>query len=151
LKISTQQEVGDVFEQGLISGYFRVALQKVQGMDNELLILITDDRDEETADGSKGWATGATHGLADKITALKQVKLPIADLEKKMEVFLTLVGRLFRKADQQATAESGMRLKEVELQVEISGEGEIRLVAGGKAAAKGAITLRFERVESGKP
>jgi hypothetical protein len=148
LKISTQQEVGDVFEQGLILGYFRVALQKVQDMDNELVILITDDRAEETADGSKRWLTP---GLADRITALKQVKLPIADLEKKMEVFLTLVGRLFRKADQQATAESGMRLKEVELQVEISGEGEIRLVAGGKAAAKGAITLRFERVESGKP
>jgi len=117
-------------------------------MDDQLLILITDDREEETSDGSKGWATRGTNIVKDKVAALKQVKLPIADLEAKMETFLTLVGRLFRKADQQATAESGMRLKEVELQVEISGEGEIRLIAGGKAAAKGAITLRFERVES---
>lgn len=115
-------------------------------MDDELLVLITDDREEKTADGSKAWGTGAASAV--KAAALKEVKLPIADLEKKMEAFLALVGRLFRKADQQATAESGMRLKEVELQVEISGEGEIRLVAGAKAAAKGAITLRFERVNS---
>jgi hypothetical protein len=117
-------------------------------MDEELLVLITDDLEEETSDGSKGWATRAASAV--KAAALKEVKLPIADLEKKMEVFLSLVGRLFRKADQQATAESGMRLKEVELQVEISGEGEIRLVAGGKAGAKGAITLRFERLQLDK-
>ena len=117
-------------------------------MDEEFLIVITDDLETDTPDGSKGWASKTANAVKDKVTALKQVKLPIADLEKNMETFLNLVGRLFRKADQQATAESGMQLKEVELQVEISGEGEIRLVAGGKAVAKGAITLRFERVES---
>ena len=126
-------------------------MQTVLDMDEELLVLITEDPEANSPDGSKGWATRATNVVQDKLTALKQVKLPIADLEAKMETFLTLVGRLFRKADQQATAESGMRLKEVELQVEISGEGEIRLVAGGKATATGAITLRFERVESDKP
>jgi len=63
------------------------------------------------------------------------------------------VGRLFRKADQQATAESGMLLKEVELLVEISGEGEIRLVAGRKQPRRGALPYglsesSFSRVSS---
>jgi hypothetical protein len=39
-----------------------------------------------------------------------------------------------------------MQLNEVELLVEISAEGEIKLVAGGKAAGKGAITLKFGRI-----
>jgi len=117
-------------------------------MADQLLVLITDDEAIETTEGTKGWASKAAGAVTEKVKGWKRVELPIAELETKMESFLSLVGQLFRKADQQVTAESGMRLKEVELQVEISGEGEIRMVAGGKAAAKGAITLRFERVES---
>jgi hypothetical protein len=39
-----------------------------------------------------------------------------------------------------------MKLDEVELSIEISGRGEIKLVAG--AEAKSAITLKFKRIES---
>jgi hypothetical protein len=42
-----------------------------------------------------------------------------------------------------------MCLDEVELAVEISAEGEVKLVAGGKAAGRGAITLKFKRAERG--
>jgi hypothetical protein len=39
-------------------------------------------------------------------------------------------------------------LDEIELSVEISGEGEIKLMGtGGKAASKGAIKLTFRRAE----
>jgi hypothetical protein len=34
--------------------------------------------------------------------------------------------------------------------VEISGEGEVKLVAGGKAAGKGAITPKFTRSHENK-
>lgn len=62
-----------------------------------------------------------------------------------MTQFLRLIRRLFKKVDQEIGSESGMTLDEVELSVEISGEGEIKLVAGGKAAGKGAIKLKFTR------
>jgi len=41
-----------------------------------------------------------------------------------------------------------MQLDEIELSVEISGEGEIKLMGtGGKAGSKGAIKLTFKRAE----
>ena len=64
-----------------------------------------------------------------------------------MAQFLQLVGRLFKQVDQQIGVESGMKLDEVELSVEISGEGEVKLIAGGKATGKGAITLKFTRAD----
>jgi len=67
-----------------------------------------------------------------------------------MNQFLHLIGRLFKQVDQQIGSESDMRLDEVELSVEISGEGEVKLVAGGKAAGKGAITLKFTRSNTAK-
>jgi hypothetical protein len=36
----------------------------------------------------------------------------------------------------------------VELAVEISAEGEVKLIASAKATAKGAIKLKFKRVEA---
>lgn len=78
----------------------------------------------------------------------KGVQLSVEDLEQKMTRFLQTVGRLFQQADQQANASgAGMKLNEVELCVEISAEGEIKLVAGVKAAGRGAITLKFTRNE----
>jgi hypothetical protein len=47
--------------------------------------------------------------------------------------------------DQEIGSESDMKLDEVELAVEISGEGEVKLVAGGKATGKGAIKMKFTR------
>ncbi len=42
---------------------------------------------------------------------------------------------------------TGFQLDEIELTIEISGEGEIKLwgVGGGKAGGKGAIALKFKR------
>jgi hypothetical protein len=38
-----------------------------------------------------------------------------------------------------------IQLSEIELSVEIGAKGEVKLVAGGEASAKGAIKLRFTR------
>jgi hypothetical protein len=71
------------------------------------------------------------------------------DLEKNMTHFLQLVGGLFSRAEQQAKVNSGMRLEEIELSVEISGEGEVKLIGNGvKAGSKGAIKLVFKRQET---
>jgi hypothetical protein len=72
-----------------------------------------------------------------------------------------VVSRLFRQAERQAEQEqrsqpsqtgvappSRLKLDQVELAIEITAGGEIKLIAGGaKADAKGAIKLKFKRVE----
>ncbi|MBD2356613.1 hypothetical protein H6G41_18615 [Tolypothrix sp. FACHB-123] len=74
------------------------------------------------------------------------VPVPAQKLEKEMTKFLGVVGRLFNQAEQQAQVKSGMQLEEIELSIEISGEGEVKLIgSGAKASGKGAIKLTFKR------
>jgi hypothetical protein len=117
-------------------------------MPEEYIVIVTDDADETSApiDGEKGWR----EEVGKRIASLKEVRLPVSQLEQNMNQFLQLVGRLFKQVDQQIGAESDMKLDEVELSVEVSGEGEVKLVAGGKVAGKGAIKLKFKRSDLSK-
>jgi len=112
-------------------------------MPEEYLIIVTDETDETAAPsaGEKGWG----EEVRQRISSLKEIRLPVSQLEQNMNQFLQLIGRLFKQVDQQIGCESDLKLDEVELSVEISGEGEVKLVAGGKAAGKGAIKLKFKR------
>ena len=112
-------------------------------MPEDYILIVTDETDEASVpiDGEKGWG----EEIRKRISSLKEVRLPVSQLEQNMNQFLQLVGRLFKQVDQQIGSESDMKLDEVELSVEISGEGEVKLVAGGKAAGKGAIKLKFTR------
>lgn len=107
---------------------------------------MTDHLEDEAApvEGRRGWQ----EDVQKRVSGLKQVRLPVADLEQNMSLFLELVSRLFRQMDRQMGADAAMKLDEVELAVEISAEGEVKLIAGGKAAGKGAIRLKFKRVDS---
>ncbi|MEM8809809.1 MAG: hypothetical protein AAGF01_27630 [Cyanobacteria bacterium P01_G01_bin.38] len=81
-----------------------------------------------------------------EVTRERGVKVSVGELERKMSRFLYSVGRLFHQAEQQTVSTSGIQLSEIELSVEISGEGEVKLMGtGGKAGGKGAITLKFSR------
>jgi hypothetical protein len=106
--------------------------------------IVTNETDLEPVEGERGWG----ENLRKKLSSTVEVKLPISELEQKMGGFLQLVGRLFKQANQQVELTSGMCLDEVQLLVEISAKGEVKLVAGGEAASKGAITLKFKRVDS---
>jgi hypothetical protein len=115
-------------------------------------LAVAPDRGQKGGWGSEVRRDGHANGLQ---------RLRAADLEQKMSHFLQMVGRLFRQAERQAQQEqtaqlaqtgaiaaSQLRLDEVELSVEITAGGEIKLIAGGaKADAKGAIKLKFKRVE----
>jgi hypothetical protein len=112
-------------------------------MAEEYIVIVTDEAEEVSVpvEGRRGWG----EEVRKSISSLKEVKLPVSQLEQNMTQFLQLVGRLFKQVNQQIGSESDMKLDEVELSVEISGEGEVKLVAGGKAAGKGAIKLKFTR------
>jgi hypothetical protein len=78
----------------------------------------------------------------------RSIRVSVSDLESKMSHFIESVGRIFRHAEHQAAPPVGMKLDEIELSVEISGEGEVKLLgSGGKATGKGAIKLKFKRSE----
>jgi hypothetical protein len=65
-----------------------------------------------------------------------------------MTEFLQLMGRVFRRAKQSATELGGMELDEIELSVEVNGEGQLSLLgSGAKVGSKGAMTLKFKTVE----
>jgi hypothetical protein len=79
----------------------------------------------------------------------ESIKVSVSELEQKMSHFLQSVGRIFQQAEYQAASHSPMQLDEIELSVEISGEGEIKLMGtGGKAGGKGAITLKFKKLSN---
>jgi hypothetical protein len=72
----------------------------------------------------------------------KRVPIDALALKAQMDGLLHVVGELFGQADQQ----TGMKLNEVELSVEINAEGQVSLVGnGGKLGNTGGITLKFIR------
>ena len=65
------------------------------------------------------------------------------DLKQNVSEFLEVVEEAF---DQAEKPKSKMQLDEIELSVEINGEGKVNLLGnGGKAGTKGAIKLKFKR------
>ncbi|MBD2203806.1 hypothetical protein H6G33_21640 [Calothrix sp. FACHB-1219] len=84
--------------------------------------------------------TTGSKGVTDAVPVSAQ------KLEQEMTKFLGVVGRLFNQAEQHTQVKSGMQLEEIELSIEISGEGEVKLIgSGAKASGKGAIKLTFKR------
>jgi hypothetical protein len=106
-------------------------------MENTIIIVAEDDIEG----GDKGlWGDAQA-----TVRRLREVKLPVDLLERNVLSFLQMISSLFKSVNSAISTESSLQLNEVELSVEISTEGEVKLVAGGKAAGKGAITLRFKR------
>lgn len=86
-----------------------------------------------------------------EISQTRGIKVSVRMLEQRMSQFLQSVNRLFCQAEQQITHSSGIQLDEIQVSIEISGEGEIKLIGagGGKVGGKGAIMLKFKRLENG--
>ncbi len=118
--------------------------------ESETIWIVTEEIAEETKDTSKGG--DSSHNpyypppKQEPISYRRSVQVSVKKVEAKMTEFLQAMGGLLSRARQQIPEDSGMQLDEVELAVEISGEGEVKLLGtGGKAGTKGAITLKFKR------
>ncbi|MBE8965367.1 hypothetical protein IQ277_03625 [Nostocales cyanobacterium LEGE 12452] len=119
--------------------------------------IVTDDTPQiSIPDGAKGrsinrgsWKDETTRDNTASEGVEDAVKVSAQKLEQNMTHFLKLVGSLFSQAEQQAKVNSKMQLDEIELSVEISADGEVKLIGSGvKAWSKGAIKLKFKRQES---
>lgn len=72
--------------------------------------------------------------------------IPVETLEKEMDSLVQVVNGFFQRSQARATAKDGMVLDEIELAIEINGEGKIGIIGNGaKVGAKGAIKLKFKR------
>jgi len=66
-------------------------------------------------------------------------------LEEGMVDFVGVVGRVLEQTKQKAGELTGLELDEIEVQVEVNGEGQFSLLgSGGKLGMKGAMTLKFK-------
>ncbi len=94
-----------------------------------------------------GWGEEIDYDTRDAET---KVLVDADKLEKEMSRFLLVVDKVFSSAEKQTQAKSeyksGMQLEEIELTVEINGEGQVKLLGSGvKAGGKGGIKLTFRR------
>ena len=102
-------------------------------------------------EGSKGGNdTGASYGEPvpqPQPNSRRRTRVRAEDLKQEMSAFLAVVEEAFDQTQAQAERKKApMRLDEIQLSVEISGEGKISLLGtGAKAGGKGAITLKFKR------
>ena len=106
--------------------------------------VITSQPNSNTTDTGARSGTGQTNPWASRgaTQAVQGVQVGVENLQANMSEFLGLVGDLFQQAEQN----SGMKLDEVELSVEITGNGEVKLIGSGIGLeAKGAIKLKFKR------
>lgn len=122
-------------------------------MTEETIWIVTeaDSTEVNEVSGAKSGSSGNpwSRTLERVSTATQSVRINASQLETKMSEFLQVVGRIFSNIDRNANLGSGYQLDEIELSVEITAEGEVKLIGtGGKAGAKGAITLKFKRTDS---
>ena len=118
---------------------------------NKLWVVVETEAVEETEeiDGKRSSDDiGGGFGLpqaVEKITSVskrKRVSLDAQALKVQMESMLAIMNDIFSQAETQ----TGLRLEEVELSVEINAEGQVSIVGnGGKLGNTGGMTLRFTR------
>jgi len=132
-------------------------------LDEEIIRIVTDDTPQIVApDGSKVGMDIGVHSWGDEVQrdasnrkvvmkeegGLNVHEVRVKKLEEEMAHLLQVVERLFDRTEQQANRKPKMQLDEIELSVEINGEGEVSILGtGGKAGGKGAIKLKFKRAE----
>lgn len=101
--------------------------------------------------GDRGGLLGGTQTTEEIVVSRKENeivitrrKVEVTKLKQEMKGFLQAMREMLDEAEE---VNSKMQLDEVQLSVEVNGEGQISLlgIGGGKAGAKGAMTFKFKR------
>ncbi|NEQ38367.1 MAG: hypothetical protein F6K40_19695 [Okeania sp. SIO3I5] len=118
-------------------------------MEDKKIWIIADETASETAGGKGSVDTGSSYDdwpEESTESSRKRFQVKAEDLKREMSEFLKVIEDVFDQTEQET---SNVKLKEIELSVEINGEGQINLLGiGGKAGSKGAIKLKLVRKES---
>ena len=128
------------------------------------LWMITETPLPAPSEGEKaggGYQGGIIGGQEQTVTTQETVKVPIgiSKLQTNLNQFLSVVGDLFIKAEQQAQiaqpevtqeAKPVIKLDQIEFSVAVNGEGEVGFwgLAQGKVGGATEIKLTFKRKEA---
>ncbi|MFM7882628.1 MAG: hypothetical protein ACKO8H_12555 [Microcystis panniformis] len=110
--------------------------------------IITGESDlQKTPTGARSSRdTGGRLGEQERsaeVAATERSQVDVSKLKLEMQGFLKAMREMLDEADPPSAK---IRLDEVELSVEINGEGQVSLFGvGGKAGGKGAMTFKFKR------
>jgi hypothetical protein len=107
--------------------------------------IITGESDlQKTPTGARSSSdTGGKIGESPEVAATERSQVDVSKLKLEMQGFLKAMREMLDEADPPSAK---IRLDEVELSVEINGEGQVSLFGvGGKAGGKGAMTFKFKR------
>jgi hypothetical protein len=128
--------------------------QEQEWGDEELWIVTSSssDRIEVQQTGQKNVTKGDNPYSPSRATVsgeeLKDSRVKAEVLSAQMSEFMRVIGRIFANAQKQIEPQAGLQLDEIKLAVEISGKGEIKILGSGiETSGKGAIELKFKRVE----
>ena len=108
-------------------------------------IWIVTDTTVEVEEGKGGLDVGADYGVPprDDRASRQRSYITAEELKQNLEEFIEVVEVSFDRAE---SSKSKLQLEEIELSIEISGNGKVSLLGiGGEAAAKGAVKLKFKR------
>jgi hypothetical protein len=87
-----------------------------------------------------GFGTSAVQAVRKSLT--QRVQIDAEDLKRQIGNLTSVVTDVF----DQARAETGLSLDQVELSIEVSSEGQVSILgSGGKLEGKGGIKLSFKR------
>ena len=122
-------------------------------MENQIPESIWIITDEESSDdlGARE-STKDIGGVLGKpnIDTKSQGRAPVKTekIKQEMDKFLQVIEYVFDHTNKPLT---NMQLDELQLSVEVNGEGQVSLLGfGAKAGSKGAITLKFKRIPESK-
>lgn len=128
------------------------------GMEEESILFFVEPPPPSTENprGARdGQDTGGSFGAPKRelVAQLQgRVSLPVAQLRQQVSQLVTVVAEVFDRAEQQVGVEKPdrqLQLEEIELTVEVNGEGQLGILgSGGKAGGKGGIKLKFTRKSS---
>ncbi|GBF82268.1 Pepco domain-containing protein [Aphanothece sacrum] len=110
----------------------------------EKIGIITATIEEKGSRGSED--TGGRlirEAIIPEVMGVRRTEVELDKLKAEIKAFIGAMREMLDEAD---PPNSQMRLEEVELSVEINGEGKVSLLGiGGKAGGKGAMTFKFKR------
>lgn len=119
-------------------------------MSGGVVWIVTDDV-IEAEEVTGGRDSNANHNPYEDVDSqsVKSVRRGVAvsaeKLEQGMVDFVSVVGKVLQHTKARTGELTGLELDEIEIQVEVNGEGQLSLLgSGGKAGMKGAMTLKFK-------
>jgi hypothetical protein len=115
-------------------------------MADDYIYVITDEPSTGSRDGSITRNPYDDHPPRTPTAGRPGIPVSAEKLEQGMAEFLQTMGRVIKHAQTRATELGSMELDEIELSVEVNGEGQLSLLGSGtKIGGSSAMTLRFKK------